>query len=1133
MLCFWAFLNRVGDASAQTFTPSADSYIHDVNASTNYGTALELIVKKATSTNFRKGYVKFDVTALGVGVVSSAVLRLYSTSAAAVYVNLYQVSDGWTENGITWNNAPAEGALIATTSVSATPGYSSWDITSYVQNQLAANDKIISILVYPSTVSSATINFKSREAASNQPELVVITSQAVPSAPTGLTATAMASDQINLSWTDNADNEDGFRIERRSGAGSFTEIVAVGPNINNYTNTGLAASSTYTYRVRAYNQLGSSAYSNEAAAATPAAPVLPAAPGNLTATALSYQEILLNWADTAFNESGFRIEAKTGLNPFAEIATIGPDVTSFSVAGLSPSTQYTYRVLAYNPAGVSAYSNEASATTLIPETVTYYVDAIQGNDLNTGLSDTAAWKTLTRVNAATFGANNKILFKAGGVWIGRLYPKGSGLAGWPVIIDMYGTGSKPLIDGNGMTGTGVVYLYNQQYWEINNLEITNNAATEGDRRGVRVEAENYGTANHIYLKNLFVHNIKGSIGQNRSDKRTSGIGFGIVDVSVQETHFNDILVENCVISSCENQGIITECVTDDAFDPYSAEWNSMKITNAVIRNNSISGISKNAMIIRLFEGGVVEYNVCSNTANGITGNTIFSAACSGTVFQYNEGYDNNSPDYDGSLYDADLRSPNTYWQYSYSHDNAHGLFWTCTVQADVNVVCRYNVSQNDQGIIFCVNYPVTSVRIYNNTVYIPANLSPLVISERNNGGSGSRTYSFNNNLIYNLSATAAYDWTSGYNRSIDYNCFYGIHPSSEPADAHKVVADPKLVSPGSGGLGIYTVDGYKLQAASPCINKGKSISANGGRDYFGNVLYNGTPDIGFHEYTLPPSAPSSLTATVVPPTGVNLAWIDNSANETGFRIERKGDAGTFAEIALVGANITSYNNTGITASALYTYRVVAYNASGNSSYSNEAAAALNLNKTLTLNLLLQGLYEGSGLMRKAQGAAGEQFQGTVADQITVELHDGKANDTIIYSADSVNLNTNGQVTLDLPGIYSGEYYVAIRHRNSIAVVSSTVISFDGLNISYSFDSPAKEYGGNLMLLPDGRYAMYSGDSNQDNMITLSDIACVLADSNAFSTGYLSTDINGDGLVDALDLVTVDNNAVKFISSVFP
>lgn len=100
----------------------------------------------------------------------------------------------------------------------------------------------------------------------------------VPSAPTGLTATTASSSQINLAWTDNASNESGFRIERKLGAGgAYAEIATVGPNVTSYSDTGLSASTSYYYRVRAYNAIGNSAYSNEANATTSA--VIPPANG--------------------------------------------------------------------------------------------------------------------------------------------------------------------------------------------------------------------------------------------------------------------------------------------------------------------------------------------------------------------------------------------------------------------------------------------------------------------------------------------------------------------------------------------------------------------------------------------------------------------------------------------------------------------------------------------------------------------------------------------------------------------------------------------------------------------------------------------------------------------------------------
>lgn len=90
-----------------------------------------------------------------------------------------------------------------------------------------------------------------------------------PAAPSSLTATAVSRSQINLSWTDNAGNEDGFKIERSTDGVNFTQIATVGANVPTYSNTGLAKNRTYYYRVRAYNSAGNSAYSNTANARTP------------------------------------------------------------------------------------------------------------------------------------------------------------------------------------------------------------------------------------------------------------------------------------------------------------------------------------------------------------------------------------------------------------------------------------------------------------------------------------------------------------------------------------------------------------------------------------------------------------------------------------------------------------------------------------------------------------------------------------------------------------------------------------------------------------------------------------------------------------------------------------------------
>ncbi len=500
--------------------------------------------------------------------------------------------------------------------------------------------------------------------------------------------------------------------------------------------------------------------------------------------------------------------------------------------------------------------------------VTYYVDSAGGNDGNTGTSQGAPWKTLAKVNSPTFQPGDSILFKAGGSWTGQLHPKGSGVSNTPIVIDLFGPGPKPIINANGATGNGAVYLYSQQYWEINNLEVINDAATAGDRRGMYLAADNCGTVRHLYVRNCYIHNIKGIIDQiSSAAKRTGGIIVETVSDATTPTRFDDILIENCVISTVDNQGIALNNKISVGDYPGTAAWEARKFTRVVIRGNSINDVAKNAMIIRLTdETGLIEHNVCWDTAfRALTGNTIFSRSCRGTVFQYNEGYLNRTTDFDGCLYDADLQSPGCVFQYSYSHDNNHGLYWQCTTPTDTNVIVRYNISQNDKGSIFCMNYDCLSTYVYNNTVFVPTNLSPRIIDERRNSA---KTYYFYNNIIYNLSPTATYQWFNGV-RTFDYNVFYGRHPASEPSDPHKLTSDPKLAAPGTGGTGWNTVAGYKLQAGSPCIDSGKVIANNGGQDYWGNpVPFNGLPDRGAHEYSV--SSTNQPPVVVVAPLSQNV-----------------------------------------------------------------------------------------------------------------------------------------------------------------------------------------------------------------------------------------------------------------------
>jgi len=89
-----------------------------------------------------------------------------------------------------------------------------------------------------------------------------------PTAPSGLIVTGASADRCTLVWTDNANNEIGSKIERSRDGATFTQVATVGPNLTSYVDAGLARSTTYYYRLRAYNNAGNSPYSNIASVRT-------------------------------------------------------------------------------------------------------------------------------------------------------------------------------------------------------------------------------------------------------------------------------------------------------------------------------------------------------------------------------------------------------------------------------------------------------------------------------------------------------------------------------------------------------------------------------------------------------------------------------------------------------------------------------------------------------------------------------------------------------------------------------------------------------------------------------------------------------------------------------------------------
>jgi hypothetical protein len=194
------------------------------------------------------------------------------------------------------------------------------------------------------------------------PNVVTVTP---PFAPYFLAATPNSSSQVSLTWYDNSGTETGVNVERKTGNGNYTVVATLAPHATGYLDNGVAAGTTYSYRVDAFNSAGPSPYTNESSVVTPGGVVTvtpPTAPSNLTSSAASSSQINLSWADNSNNETGFNIERQNGA-AWTVIGNVPANTTSYSDGSLAGGTAYTYRVVAVNTAGPSAYTNTTTATT--------------------------------------------------------------------------------------------------------------------------------------------------------------------------------------------------------------------------------------------------------------------------------------------------------------------------------------------------------------------------------------------------------------------------------------------------------------------------------------------------------------------------------------------------------------------------------------------------------------------------------------------------------------------------------------------------------------------------------------------------------------------------------------------------
>ncbi|MBM77678.1 MAG: hypothetical protein CL846_04290 [Crocinitomicaceae bacterium] len=527
------------------------------------------------------------------------------------------------------------------------------------------------------------------------------------------------------------------------------------------------------------------------------------------------------------------------------------------------------------------------------EANTYYISNSLGNDNNNGLSSNQPFKSIEKLNSITFQSGDSILFKSGDIWDGMFWLKGSGTNSNPIVVNSFGNGAKPIINGSGYQAC--ILIYNNENIEINNLELTNETShldslgntkklagfggvenTWGSGKNVRFGIKIVGTTKSLSgfkLKNLTIHDVFPTPDLAQHIHKGYGIKLETqsdTSISLLNT-ISKVIISNCTVTKTGHYGIWIKSLGLNKID--SIKNADIEIYDCSFENTGGSGFVPNKS-----ENILVHNCIFNHSGSNIDsrmwkrGSGMWPFDCKNVVSEHNYFMNAHGPQ-DSYGSHIDFGNENVVFQYNYSYNNEGGFIEI--LGDNINCGYRYNVSVNDgyridpdgnswdkKGKIFWVsNYcgtnnprcPSIGSFIYNNTVFVNDTIYPEIYFWPNVGDV--HVY---NNLIYVGSVgdkIPTLIQNTGNNLNISHNLFYDSARMELDHDLinNAIFSDPNLVNPSSNGIDDPLM--YQLQNNSIAIGAGKLISGsndsidylnnNGGLDYLGNLVSNfNSPDIG-------------------------------------------------------------------------------------------------------------------------------------------------------------------------------------------------------------------------------------------------------------------------------------------------
>lgn len=607
-----------------------------------------------------------------------------------------------------------------------------------------------------------------------------------------------------------------------------------------------------------------------------ATPAVPAAPV-LSATPVGATQINLSWTESSTNASGFLVERSTDNLNFTQIGTTVSTVLAYSDTAVTAGTTYFYRVRATSSVGNSTYSNVASAAGLTPP-------AAPSNLIATAASTTQINVTW-QLNSTT-GSGNAVERSTDGVNFTQI----------AVVDDTLTSYSD-----TGLT-PGATYYYR--------VRVVNPAGNSpySNIGGATTLASGAVT----YLSDIAWVSATTGFGTIQLDKSVLGNPITVNSVVYPKgigTHAISQIVYNL-------GGNYANFISDIGLDD---EDNFGSVTFQVIADGTT-----------IYSSGTM---ITGSTTQHLNLNVAGVQQLTLVVGDNGDGFDGDHADWAGARLVAPAppaAPPAPVDLAATASVSQVNLAWV----EGSNIQTGFTIERSTNNISFIqIGTAGPTASTYNDPTALAGTTYYYRVKAMGTAGnSGYSNVCTGSVAGPTLPAAPAAPAMGGATISATQVTLNWTETTTD-VTSYTVLRSTDNATFAAVGTAAGTSTNYTDSTVAPATTYYYQVVAS---NIAGNSPASNTTTAVTSQ--LAPAAPTAMTATAASPTQVNLAWTDNSSNETGFKVERSADGGTtFTQIALTAAGAIAYSDTTAVAGATYTYRVKATNAAGDSAYATAAA----------------------------------------------------------------------------------------------------------------------------------------------------------------------------------------------------